>query len=216
MNNIRKTAGLLILVMAAAILAAGCSKKDKEASESDTKRNATLTIDEQGQIVITYTEAFDKSYYSKEELESRAAEELSEFNKTASGDSSAAMEALNVKDGNAVMKIRFSDEKVYVDYVKEYVNPDKETKLFIGTYKEAVSAGHDFSGKYTSGEDLSEVTAKEFKDTDSLVVVYTNEEQRILVPGDIMYFGDNVSLDKGLAVTSAGKDNYIIYKPDEK
>ena len=98
MNNFRKTAGLLLMVLAAALLAAGCSKKDKEASESDTKRNATLTVDEQEAIVITYTETFDKSYYNKEELESRAAEELAEFNKTASGDSSAVMESLNVKD----------------------------------------------------------------------------------------------------------------------
>ena len=29
-----------------------------------------------------------------------------------------------------------------------------------------------------------------------------------------MYFGENVTLEKGLAVTSEGKDNYIIYKPD--
>ena len=214
MNNFRKTAGLLLMVLAAALLAAGCSKKDKEASESDTKRNATLTVDEQEAIVITYTETFDKSYYNKEELESRAAEELAEFNKTASGDSSAVMESLNVKDGTAVMKIRFTDEKVYVDYVKQYVKPDKETKLFVGIYKDAISAGHKFTGKFTSGEDLSTMEAKDFKETDSLMVVYTNEEQKILVPGDIMYFGENVTLEKGLAVTSEGKDNYIIYKPD--
>ena len=29
MNNFRKTAGLLLMVLAAALLAAGCSKKDK-------------------------------------------------------------------------------------------------------------------------------------------------------------------------------------------
>ena len=56
-------------------------KKDKEASESDTKRNATLTVDEQEAIVITYTDTFDKSYYNKEELESRAEEELAELTK---------------------------------------------------------------------------------------------------------------------------------------
>lgn len=216
MNDIRKSAGLLVLVLAAVLLAAGCSKKDKEASESDTKRNATLTVDEQEAIVITYTEAFDKSYYDKEELESRTAEELAEFNKTASGDGSAVMESLKVKDGTVVMKIRFADEKVYVDYVKKYVKPDAETKLFVGTYKEAVSAGHKFSGKFTSGEDLSVAEAKDFKETDGLTVVYTNEAQKILVPGDIMYFSESVSLEKGLAVTSEGKDNYIIYKPDGK
>ncbi|MCI8668714.1 MAG: hypothetical protein HFI34_04215 [Lachnospiraceae bacterium] len=216
MNNIRKTAGLLLMVMAAALLAAGCSRKDKEASEPDTKRNATLTVDEQEAIVITYTESFDKSYYDKEELESRTAEELAEFNKTASGDGSAVMESLNVKDGTAVMKIKFADEKVYVDYVKKYVKPDKEAKLFVGTYKDAVSAGYKFSGKFTCGEDLSTVEAKDFKETDGLTVVYTNEEQKILVPGDIIYFSENVSLEKGLAVTSEGKENYIIYKSDEK
>lgn len=216
MNNIRKAAALLLLAVAAVMLVVGCSKKDKEASESESKRNATLIIDEQNQIVITYTETFDKSYYNKEELESKVTEELSEFNKTTSNNSSAVLESLEVNEGKAVLKIRFADGETYTDYVKEYVKPDKEAELFVGTYKEAVSAGYTFSGKYTSGEDLSAVTSKEFEETDNLMVVYTNEEHKILVPGDIMYFGDTVSLDKGLAITSGAKENYIIYKPDEK
>lgn len=216
MNNIRKTVILLVLIMATVIMAVGCSKKHKETAESVAKRNATLVIDEQKQVVITYTEAFDKSYYNKEELEQKVTTELAEYNKAISNDNGAVMESLDVNEGNVVLKIRFIDEKTYTSYIDEYVKPEKKTELFVGTYAEAVSAGHTFAGTFTNAEDLSDITENDFEDTDELMVIYTNESQKILVSGEIVYFGDTVSMEQGLAVTSAEKENYIIYKPDTK
>lgn len=218
MNKIRvRRLALLMIMVLVAMCVVGCSKNDAKAADAKVRKRATMIIDEQSQVMITYTEDFDKSNYNHDELEPTINEELLEFNNKISNENGAKLESFDVNsDKKASLKIEFIDSDTYTKYVGEYVQPDRNIKLSIGSYNEVVAKGYLFGGSFINADDLSQITKDKFSDLENLMVVYTNEAQKILIPGTIVYFSDTVSLEEGLAITSDNLENYIIFTLDKK
>lgn len=221
MIRFKKVANLiLIVVLTLSVFGmTGCSGKKEEASAKDiARKNANIVIDEKNGITATYSENFNESYYNEEELETQINKEIDEINKTLESGSSISVEKFQVKDKVASLKLKFTDYMAYTKYSEQYIDADRNAKLYIGTYDEAVKAGYSMSGKfveYNSGSEDSgknEITSKDFKEVENLVVVYTNESKMFALPGEIVYSNSSVKVKDGVAKTTDKVENYIIYK----
>lgn len=208
----QKGIGLLLLLVIMLVVMAGCGKAKKTQAESKT--NPTFTIDGNNCFTVAYEEEFKEDYYDKKELESLIDSELAEFNETYAVDKSNGVvrESFSVKDGKAVLKLRFSSAQDYMNYSSNYVNSTRNARLFIGTYDEAVNAGYSFGGTFHAADGSEGFDAANVKDEEKVFVLFTNEKYRIGVSGEIIGMNSNVSLEDKLAVTSDKQENYIIYK----
>lgn len=210
----RKQKGMILLLLLVIMLVvmAGCGKAKKTQAESKT--NPTFNIDGNNCFTVAYEEEFKEDYYDKKELESLIDSELAEFNETYAIDKSNGVvkESFSVKDGKAVLKLRFSSAQDYMNYSSNYVNSTRNARLFIGTYDEAVNAGYSFGGTFYAADGSEGFNAADVKETEKVFVLFTNEKHRIGVSGEIIGMNSNVSLEDKLAVTSDKQENYIIYK----
>ncbi len=210
----KKKKGIVLgcMITAMAICLCGCSLSKK--SSAKAKDSEIVTVGEDNSVVVTYTDDFDEEYYDKDELEKLVDSEIKEFNETYALDKTKGItkESLNVKSKKATLKLKFSCYQDYETYCKNYVSSTRNTKLFIGTYEEAVAAGYNFSGKCTKTEDSSEMTVEDIQNEKGVGVFYTNEGTTIKFPGEIISIGQNVTVKDGLAKTTDKRENYIIYK----
>lgn len=201
----------LVWIMAAFILC-GCSKS--KSASAQAKDKATFQVDQQGNLIVTYTEDFKESYYSKDELEKKINDELKEFNENYATDKNKGVtqESLTVKNKKAVLKLKFTCSQDYMNYYQNYIDSTRNARLYIGKYDDAAAAGFTFSGEYIKEKDSKKVASDQLKDTDKYQLIYTNEAQTIYIDGTIEYYTSKVKVEDGVATTSDKTDNFIIYK----
>lgn len=188
---------------------AGCGKSGKSSDKNKVTPN--FYVYDTNEFSVAYEEKFDKDYYDKAELEAIIDEELKEFNSNYVSEENKGIEkdSIVMSDKNIVLKLNFHSWENYVTYASEYVNSERNAKLYMGTYEEAIAAGYNFAGKFTSKDgkesyDLSEASS-------DLKVIYTNQGFNMKIDGEIVAINENVSLVDGVIVTSEKRENYIIY-----
>lgn len=212
---------LFLMVMAVAVV--GCSKSKKKSnsdSSSDNKKTekkaANFVLDSDNTFTIIYEEDFEEDYYDKDELESMIDSEINEFNTNYAKASSSGMskKELLVENGKAKLGLQFIDCQDYVEYERNYVDSNRNARLFIGKYETGISQGYKAVGRFTdlSGNKIDDI--EDIAKAEGTYVLFTNQGFNMTIQGEVIAFNGTVEYDSksGLVITSDKKENYIIYK----
>ena len=161
----RKIIFCCMLVVVLASVCSCASKKSAKKSEDE----ATVIIDKDNTVSVTYTEEFKEDYYDKDELEAQVDREIEEFNASYAEDKANGMskQSLKLKDKKITLKLKFASYKDYEAYSAHYVSITKNVKLFAGTYEDAVAAGYDLTNKVIDLDKKPEVKLDEKSDKKS-------------------------------------------------
>ena len=154
--------------MLAVVLASLCSCASKKSAKK-SEDEATVIIDKDNTVSVTYTEEFKEDYYDKDELEAQVDREIEEFNSSYAEDKANGMskQSLKLKDKKITLKLKFASYKDYEAYSAHYVSITKNVKLFAGTYEDAVAAGYDLTNKVIDLDKKPEVKLDEKSDKKS-------------------------------------------------
>lgn len=211
--NLKKVKKIVFLVCIFTLILAfsGCGKSEKKAKKAETLATNFFEESDKG-FVVVYEEEFDKEYYDKDELESMIDAEITEFNNDYAKDKAKGIvkDSFKVSDKTATLKIRFYSWEDYVTYASEYISSNRNARLFIGTYKDAVAAGFNFAGKYVSKDGSTPYDVS--TTSEDTMVVFTNEGFVMELSGDVIAYNENVTVKSGKVKTSNRRENYIIFK----
>ncbi len=174
---------------------------EKKATET------TLTIKSDGSIIFEEIDVVD-SKASKQEIESFARQQISEYNDKSEKPNAIRFKKCSVSDGVAYLKTQYRDFESYSDFTG--------LSFFDGTIEAALKEGYDFQTSFVNvkgGEkaDSAEIDAVT-KDSSQQVVII-DQAISVVVPSDILYLSD-----EGTGVISSRKvqigdpvESYIIY-----
>ena len=159
---------IIFCCMLAVVLASVCSCASKKSAKK-SEDEATVIIDKDNTVSVTYTEEFKEDYYDKDELEAQVDREIEEFNANYAEDKANGMskQSLKLKDKKITLKLKFASYKDYEAYSAHYVSITKNVKLFAGTYEDAVAAGYDLTNKVIDLDKKPEVKLDEKSDKKS-------------------------------------------------
>ena len=165
MENNMKKRKIIFCCMLAVVLASLCSCASKKSAKK-SEDEATVIIDKDNTVSVTYTEEFKEDYYDKDELEAQVDREIEEFNSSYAEDKANGMskQSLKLKDKKITLKLKFASYKDYEAYSAHYVSITKNVKLFAGTYEDAVAAGYDLTNKVIDLDKKPEVKLDEKSD----------------------------------------------------
>lgn len=168
MENNMKKRKIIFCCMLAVVLASVCSCASKKSAKK-SEDEATVIIDKDNTVSVTYTEEFKEDYYDKDELEAQVDREIEEFNSSYAEDKANGMskQSLKLKDKKITLKLKFASYKDYEAYSAHYVSITKNVKLFAGTYEDAVAAGYDLTNKVIDLDKKPEVKLDEKSDKKS-------------------------------------------------
>lgn len=168
MENNMKKRKIIFCCMLAVVLASVCSCASKKSAKK-SEDEATVIIDKDNTVSVTYTEEFKEDYYDKDELETQVDREIEEFNSSYAEDKANGMskQSLKLKDKKITLKLKFASYKDYEAYSAHYVSITKNVKLFAGTYEDAVAAGYDLTNKVIDLDKKPEVKLDEKSDKKS-------------------------------------------------
>ena len=168
MENNMKKRKIIFCCMLAVVLASVCSCASKKSAKK-SEDEATVIIDKDNTVSVTYTEEFKEDYYDKDELEAKVDREIEEFNSSYAEDKANGMskQSLKLKDKKITLKLKFASYKDYEAYSAHYVSITKNVKLFAGTYEDAVAAGYDLTNKVIDLDKKPEVKLDEKSDKKS-------------------------------------------------
>ena len=177
MENNMKKRKIIFCCMLAVVLASVCSCASKKTAKK-SEDEATVIIDKDNTVSVTYTEEFKEDYYDKDELEAQVDREIEEFNSSYAEDKANGMskQSLILKDKKITLKLKFASYKDYEAYSAHYVSITKNVKLFAGTYEDAVAAGYDLTNKVIDLDKKPEVKLDEKSDKKSETLEQTGEE----------------------------------------
>lgn len=168
MENNMKKRKIIFCCMLVVVLASVCSCASKKSAKK-SEDEATVIIDKDNTVSVTYTEEFKEDYYDKDELEAQVDREIEEFNDSYAEDKANGMskQSLKLKDKKITLKLKFASYKDYEAYSAHYVSITKNVKLFAGTYEDAVAAGYDLTNKVIDLDKKPEVKLDEKSDKKS-------------------------------------------------
>lgn len=168
MENNMKKRKIIFCCMLVVVLASVCSCASKKSAKK-SEDEATVIIDKDNTVSVTYTEEFKEDYYDKDELEAQVDREIEEFNANYAEDKANGMskQSLKLKDKKITLKLKFASYKDYEAYSAHYVSITKSVKLFAGTYEDAVAAGYVLTNKVIDLDKKPEVKLDEKSDKKS-------------------------------------------------
>jgi hypothetical protein len=210
----KKVSVLLIIVMLMFIVA-GCSSKTDYGFETN---ESLVYVQSKDSIISIFIEKFDKKKYDKKELKKAIEDEVSDYNKSASSKDAMSLVNLEIKKSVATLELKYKTPADYSAYNTQYVYYGTQIQMLIDSISNLAAQGISFDGEFNKiGEDdkVSVATQDQFKDKDNLTVVLLTEGTNVRVNGDIKYTSKNVTVKDGVAKTTAGENNYIIYKQKE-
>lgn len=202
------------LLAAGVMLLSGC---DGAAKAPETVTRNSLIIDKDGGVTAHLVDAFDREYYSIDDLSLMAQKEVQTYNQKHAAKPNA-ITLLNIGAvGNSaesvIVSYQFKDTEVYTDYM--------EMALFYGTAKEAAEAGYDFaqmnrvlyapSGESSIvSEKLADVTGTE--NLSEKHVVLLEAPALVYCPYRVKYISDGARLmeDGSIDTTGVYADKYPI------
>ena len=202
-----KIKGYAVITIMTLLFCVGCSKEDTN------KASAGVLMNPKGSVQVKYEENLDKDYYDGNELESFVDAEVKEFNDIY-GEGKLKKESFKVKDKLATLWYEFADSNAYVTYMNDFVKAEN-VEFGMYTYEEANKNGIKFDGKFNKVGETGTITKDKFEETDKLMVLYTNMEMCVYIPGEIVYTSEDVTVNKDTANTIEEKANYILYKVEE-
>ena len=210
----RKHKGIILAMslLVIAVCICGCSKSKKSSDKQNKEGEFKVCSD--NSFIVTYSEDFGEDYYSKDELGEMVDKELAEFNDNyaVSKGNGVTKDLLEVKDKVVKLKLKFSDYNDYNTYSANYIDSDRNARLFLGTYEEAAAEGYLLNTKFVRLDDSEELSLEDIKADSELYVLFTNEGLNISIEGTVVATGANVTVKDNIVKTSDKRENYVIYK----
>ena len=166
----------------------------------------TVFFDKDGEIQETIVEDFAQPYYDVEELKSDIQEEVSKYNAEVGTEEAVTLGDVELTDEKVIcVEMRF---KTCGDY-KAF----NDRELFWGTVAEAYSAGYEFTTMRDVGKEDVILSAKDVLEKGDMHIVILEEAQQIVVPGEILYISDGVSvIEEDRAVNlNEGQKAFLLY-----
>lgn len=188
---------MIAVTLGAVCCLVGCNaEKEKEIT--------TLTLQEDGSIVHTIVESFDRNYYDADELSAMADQKIGDYGGT------VACESVETKDDKVIVKMTYGTGEDYAGF--------NNREFFGGTVEEADAKGYRFENmKDKGGGDLSGDIQGAYSQNHVLAVqTGAGEELSVSVYGNILCVSSNVTISgKKEAYIGASEDmttSYIIFE----
>ncbi len=168
-----------------------------------------IEVQKDGSIIQNTVGSFDQDYYSKEDLESFAQEQIQSY--SASGDGTIELSSVSLlDDGNVKLSLKFDNSETYTAF--------EGKTLFMGTIAQAIVAGYEPTGYMTpieAGESAdASVKAKEADYSMDMKILVAEEQYEITVPGEILWvssIGTKVTGESSVEIHT-DELTYIIYE----
>lgn len=190
---------VLLSIFLVITLMTGCSTK---AFDADT---STVLVQKNGKVVSVTVEAFDKSYYNKDELKSLIDENVSKYN----ADHEKAVTVKKYETENNVAKLIIN-----YNTATDYANFNNLT-FFAGTVSEAIREGYEFDTEFLNVEDGSATTTEAVKSLTDYKVIIFEEPIHVETSGKVSYMSSNLK-QEGKKSVSRAEDvqglSYVIYE----
>lgn len=212
-----------VIAAAAAVLACGCSRKNT-VYEPDTAESS-LYLTSEGTVTSVDVETYEADYYDAAELKASVEEALSFFNgahagkKAEDGSEIAAATLLecDLKDGTALLSIRFMDPASYLEFEEEYPDPDgavQVTNLDVTTVSDAITKGYLVGETFQNAGDSDKTASSgEIAKEGGLYVAAVWGKALIQTDGEIRYASQGASLlGANKAETPEGQVTYLVFR----
>ncbi|RDU24840.1 LptM family lipoprotein [Anaerosacchariphilus polymeriproducens] len=170
----------------------------------------TVFVKNDGTIIGTLVETFDKKYYDKKELENYIKDQINDYENSA-GKNTVKLKSFKVKEKKAKVEIQYETAKDYKEF--NHIN------FFAGTIKKALEAGYAFDKEFlevVNGEIGEAVNTEQIKEDEKLKVIITEEIGDIKTSGDIIFVGSIHAKIKAKDVVSIKKVKDSNEEPDEE
>lgn len=202
---------VLLAVLTVLTIVVGCSNKQQE----DVKTSMTH-LKEDGTVLMTIVEEFDKEQFSEAELKEAVSSEIEEYNSSAAADSAITMLSLDVDSTEAVLEMEFKSLEDYRAYNSIYTYNGEDIVMSIVSQIGDIDLNADMSGVFLveqlGGGAMKGTELSEIEITDTSKLLKTNKESVLKIDGNVRYTSSNVSVSDGVLKTAADEMNYIIYE----
>jgi hypothetical protein len=182
---------------------AGCNKKEIFITTDDITSD-TMLVKRDGSLLVAIVEDFDKSYYNLDELNEFVSKEVNAYNNKV-GSKEVTIEELGLKNGKAVMILRYSKMAHYSAF-----NNMPAAYFSAGTENVALELPSQYVDTRKNSVVDKDTALKNSKN--QVLVLY--EPYEIIVEGDIRYYSENATyIEKGKVKSNSEDMTVVIYKP---
>ncbi|WMJ90033.1 hypothetical protein [Anaerocolumna sp. MB42-C2] len=185
------------------VFSAGCKNKDRIITVDDVKSN-TILVKNNGIVQSATVEIFDKEYYNLDELKSFITKQIEKYNQ-ANGQDSIGLGSLELKDGNAVLILNYSNLEHYKAFNK--------VDAVLTTVADAKTSNLELPDVYVSASDGAFASPDVALKNDKYKILIVNEKTDVIVDGTVKYFTNAALLSKSQLQTNSEEKSVIVYKP---
>jgi thioredoxin-related protein len=194
---------ICIIFLVSILLMAGCNKKEIFITTDDITSD-TMLVKRDGSLLVAIVEDFDKSYYNLDELNEFVSKEVNAYNNKV-GSKEVTIEELGLKNGKAVMILRYSKMAHYSAF-----NNMPAAYFSAGTENVALELPSQYVDTRKNSVVDKDTALKNSKN--QVLVLY--EPYEIIVEGDIRYYSENATyIEKGKVKSNSEDMTVVIYKP---
>lgn len=181
----KKFAFLSVMVIMIVALG-GCKKGNVSIKTSQIEAN-TMLIKSDGVVQVATVEEFNESYYDLDELKTYINENLTEFNQSVGNETAVVLDALDKKDGNAIMVLEYANMEYYAEF------NETEAKL-LTTVTDSDLA--ELPDTLQSAQEEGSISKSELTTLEEAKVVILNEEYKLIVSDKIKYYTNGTLVDQ--------------------
>lgn len=195
----KKIAFLTVIVVMIATLA-GCKKGNVTIKTSEIEAN-TMLIKSDGAVQVATVEEFTESYYNLEELKAFIHEHLTTFNDEVGNEAAVVLDSLDKKNGNVIMVLEYAN----MDYYAKFNEVEASFASSI-TSKDIES----FPSTLVNAKESGSINKSELASLTDAKAVVLNEEYRLIVSDDILYYSNGTIID-GNEIQTTEDTTVVIY-----
>ena len=194
---------ICVIFILSILMLAGCSKKEIFITTDDITGN-TMLVKRDGSLFVAITEEFDKSYYNLDELNEFVSKEVNVYNDMV-GSKEVTIEELELKNGKAVMILRYSKMAHYSAF-----NSMPAAYFSASTENVALELPSQYVDARKDAKVDKDTAMKNGKN--QILVLY--EPYEIIIEGDIRFYSDNATFVEETKARSNSEDmTVVIYRP---
>ena len=207
-----KAKGWLGILLLAALLMAGCEKKDPEAPENllaEEIQVETLYLRADGTVQSAYVEEFGKSYYQEAELRTFMDEMIASYNES-NGIDTVELTQLRASGGKVYAILTYQDTDAYTNFNTSYGEQTASIlaeTVDVDTAKDRYGDVSFYDVKKKAEKNGSELLTGK---NQSIAVVQGPIE--VQTSGNILYFSEGTLADSRTLTIPEGLEAVIVYK----
>lgn len=201
MNRLQKA----ILIGTSCMLALGGCGSAKVPSTVDT---TSIVVNGDGTVTSYVVDIFDKDYYSVDELQTMAAEEVAEYNDANATVDTASAPAISLEkvelleDTDKVMVLhQYNSVESYADF--------NDSVLFYGTIGQAMANGYDLDVDLIKVNGTDVMDSATLKTNSQKNILITDENAFIYCPKKVAYVSHEAVINEDGSVDTTQSDSYI-------